>query len=55
MSAYLEEEILDWAHDKGILGAKGRGTEAGRSDTALINAAAGHAAARRTGAKRASH
>jgi hypothetical protein len=30
MSAYLEEEILDWAHDKGILGAQGRGTEAGQ-------------------------
>jgi phosphoribosyl-ATP pyrophosphohydrolase len=31
MSAYLEEEILDWAHDKGILGAKGRGTVLGQT------------------------
>lgn len=30
MTAYLEAEILDWAHDKGILGAHGRGTEAGQ-------------------------
>ena len=30
MTAYLEAEILDWAHEKGILGAHGRGTEAGQ-------------------------
>ena len=30
MTAYLELKILDWAHDKGILGPKGRGTEVGQ-------------------------
>ena len=30
MTAYLEAEILDWAHEKGILGTKGRGTVVGQ-------------------------
>lgn len=30
MTAYLENEIIQWAHDKGILGDNGKGTEIGQ-------------------------
>ncbi len=30
MTAYLENEIIQWAHDKGIIGDNGKGTEQGQ-------------------------